>query len=519
MPERSPTFRNPVLAGSHPDPSICRVGDDFYVVTSTFEYFPGLPVHHSRDLVNWRLVGHVMNRAEQLDLDGIRSSGGLYAPTIRHRGGVFYVTCTLVDGTGPSGNFVVTATDPAGPWSDPVWLPDADGFDPSLLFDDDGRAWFCAAVPQDDEGHTAVWVQEFDPDAGALVGDRHVVWHGALRGARWAEAPHIYRIRGTYYLLTAESGTSTEHAVSVARSATVTGPYDGCPRNPVLTARHLGADADVVAAGHADLVETADGEWWAVLLGVRDGERGALGRETFLVPLDWDRDGWPVFGSGSGTVQLVERRPALTPHPWPARPATDSFDGAQLDITWSFLRTPREQWWDLSTRPGHLRLRLRPEILGDAANPAYVCRRVQDRDFLVTAALEFASLAPNECAGIGVVHGADDHVRVEVCGGPDRLVRVVRRRRAVDETVATAPIGPGPLRLAIEGRGPVHIARVADHGSAWRDIGVVDAAHLSYAMSGGFFGSMVGIFATSNGIASDSVADVDWFEYTAVRRP
>ncbi|HLS72415.1 MAG TPA: glycoside hydrolase family 43 protein, partial [Actinomycetaceae bacterium] len=294
------TVSNPVLPGCYPDPSICRVGEDFYLVTSTFEYFPGLPVFHSRDLVSWEQLGHVVDRADQLNFDGIASSGGLYAPTIRHHDGTFWVVCTLVDQQDESrgGNFLMTATDPAGPWSDPVWL-DAEGIDPSIFFDDDGRAWLHgtrrAREPQWHD-QTEVWVRELDLAQRELVGLEHVVWSGALRDAVWSEAPHLYKVAGTYYLVTAEGGTEFHHAVSVARANTVTGPYTGNPANPVLTHRHLGRGADIVGVGHADLVEDGDGRWWAVLLGMRTygGYHYNLGRETFLVPVTWEH-GWPVF--------------------------------------------------------------------------------------------------------------------------------------------------------------------------------------------------------------------------------
>ena len=266
---------NPVLPGFHPDPSICRVGDDFYLVTSSFEYFPGLPLQHSRDLVKWRLIGHVLDRPEQLNLDGVRSSGGLYAPTIRWHNGVFYVVCTLVDrpAGAPGGNFVVTATDPAGPWSDPVWLGEPESFDPSLMFDTDGSAWFCAARPEPTSpvtGGTEIWVQAFDVSALSLVGPQAVIWHGALVDAVWAEAPHLYRTPdGGVLLVIAEGGTAHDHAMTCARADRVTGPYRNYPRNPVLTHRHLGERYPVVGAGHVDLVEAADGTWWAVALAMR----------------------------------------------------------------------------------------------------------------------------------------------------------------------------------------------------------------------------------------------------------
>ncbi|HHE72603.1 MAG TPA: glycoside hydrolase family 43 protein, partial [Chloroflexi bacterium] len=284
------TFRNPILSGFYPDPSICRVGDDYYLVNSSFEYFPGLPIFHSRDLVHWRQIGHVLDRPEQLNLDGVRPSGGLYAPTIRYHAGTFYVTNTLVDGPGPKGNFIVTATDPAGPWSEPVWLDDAPGIDPSLFFDEDGRVWYVGnrhAFEGHYPGHCEIWLQELDLENMTLVGERYLLWDGALKGAVYAEGPHLYRVNDHYYLMIAEGGTGHDHAVTIARSDSITGPYYPNPRNPILTHRHLGQDYPIVGTGHADLVETQYGEWWMVALAMRpyDGYFYNLGRETFLIPV------------------------------------------------------------------------------------------------------------------------------------------------------------------------------------------------------------------------------------------
>jgi alpha-N-arabinofuranosidase len=509
---------NPILPGCHPDPSICRVEDDFYLVTSTFEYFPGLPVHHSRDLVRWRLVGHVLDRPSQLPLDGVRPSGGLFAPTIRHHRGTFYVACTLVGGGTRSGNFVVTAPHPAGPWSEPTWLEDADGFDPSLLFDEDGRAWFhaCRQVsPEAYFGETEVWLRELDLSTLALVGDEHVLWRGALRNVVWVEGPHLYRVGGRYLLLAAEGGTEHNHAVTVARADRVTGPYEGSRRNPVLTHRHLGRGHPVVGPGHADLVETSAGEWWAVLLAMRPygGYTYNLGRETFLVPVIWE-EGWPVFCPGVGQVPLELEGPALPAHPWPAEPARDDFDAPVLAAGWSQVRTPREECWSLSERPGHLRLRLRPESLADRAHPSFVGRPQQHMRFAARAALEFVPANEDECAGLVARLSEDFHLRLVGTLHGERVVRGVRRREGRDETLGEAPVAPGRVELAIEARGQDYELRVADRTGEWRTLVRVDGRFLSpSAAAGDFVGTHLGMYASSQGHPSDNHADFDWFEY------
>jgi len=486
------TFANPILPGSYPDPSICRVGADFYLVTSTFEWFPGLPVFHSRDLVHWRQLGHVLDRPEQLPLDGIRASGGLYAPTIRHHDGVFYVVCTLVDGTAQSGNFLVTATDPAGPWSQPYWLGEEDSFDPSLLFDDDGRVWFHAARPIDSAGHTEVWLRELDLEARKLAGTEYVIWRGALLGARWAEGPHLYRIGGFYYLLASEGGTFLEHAVSVARAREITGPYEGNPRNPVLTHRHLGAAHPIGSTGHPDLVQTPRGDWWAVLLAVRPGHN--LGRETFLTPVAWE-DGWPVMTG----VQQIETRPELPEHRWPARPGFDTFEDAELGPQWNLLRTPRERFWETGSG---LVLRLRPEPLTERGTPSLVARRLRHAHFAAFAALDFRPAAPNECAGLVLMQNDEHQIRFEISPGVARLIRG-------DEQLAEAAVESGLIRLAVEAHGQTYQFRLngTDAGPP------LDGSLLDHEQAGSFTGPYLGLYATSNGLPSTTTATFRHFDY------
>ena len=302
LPARTGTFRNPVLAGFHPDPSIVRVDDDYYLVNSSFGWYPGVPIFHSTDLVNWTQLGHVLDRPESLPVQGLGISRGVFAPTLRYRDGVFYMITTLVDA---GGNFYVTATDPAGPWSDPVWLPDVDGIDPSIFFDVDGRAYITNNGPPDYDplygGHRAIWIQEFDVAAGKTVGPRKVIVDGGVdleSKPVWIEGPHIYRVGDWYYLVAAEGGTGHEHSQVVFRSRDVFGPWEPGPRNPILTQRDLDPSRPfpVTTTGHADLVRTPAGDWWSVFLACRPYENDYYntGRETFLLPVTWS-DGWPMI--------------------------------------------------------------------------------------------------------------------------------------------------------------------------------------------------------------------------------
>lgn len=514
--------RNPVLAGCYPDPSVCRVGEDYYLVTSTFEYVPGLPVFRSRDLVSWAQIGHVVDRPGQLDYDGIASSGGLYAPTLRHHDGRFWLVCTLVDQQDPArgGNFLMTAEDAAGPWSDPVWLG-VGGIDPSILFDDDGRAWAHGTrlAPEPEwPDQTEVWVRKLDLARLALTGPEHVVWTGALRGAVWAEGPHLYRIDGRYYLLAAEGGTEFHHAVSVARAESVTGPYVGYRGNPVLSHRQLGHGADVVGVGHADLVQGPEGTWWAVLLGMRPygGFHHNRGRETFLVPVAWE-DGWPVFAPGAGRVPAVVDVPFTSPR----RPGLAQGSACGVvephDPRWTALRrlpaefaSPEGAGWALTVRP---------ETLAEAGTPAFLGVRQQHEDLDVRVTLR-ADLDPGEEVGLTVRQSERDHARAYLTVDDDgaRRVVVVHRRAGVDAVLAetTTGTGTGEVTLALTVRGQDYAVSLGRPEVGTPPLAVIDGRTLDSVATGGFLGLWLGVYATSNGRPTSSVVHVDRFEYVPV---
>lgn len=483
---------NPILPGCFPDPSICRVGEWHYLVTSTFELLPGMPVMRSRDLATWETVGHVLDRPGMVDLAGIRSSGGIFAPTIRHDGERFWIVTTLVDPDDPDrgGTFVVTADEAAGPWSDPVWI-DVAGIDPSLLFDDDGRVWMHGTrLVAEPEWHhqTEVWVRELDPEAGRLVGDEHVVWTGAVRGAVWAEGPHLLRIDGTCYLLAAEGGTAFEHAVCIARAEHPTGPFVGSPANPVLTHRQLGHGADVQAVGHADLVQAPDGRWWAVLLGTRpyDGHRHPLGRETFLCPVEW-QDGWPVFAPGIGRVPATVD---LDVEPEPGVWQPDSRSAGVVapgDPRWTTIRgfassfaTPLDDGWTL---------RATGDALDDAGTPAFLGVRQQHRELDVEVRVE--DVDDGAAAGLVIRQSEDDHVALLVeRHAHGASVRAVHRSAGRDSELGGVAVAAGPTRLGVSARGDDYRLLVDS-----TPLATVDARSLDTAPAGGFLGVWIGIAA------------------------
>jgi alpha-N-arabinofuranosidase len=394
--EQLKTFQNPVISGCFPDPSICRVGNDYYTVHSTFEYFPGVPVMHSKDLVHWRLIGYCLTRKSQLPLDKVRASGGIYAPTIRYHDGTFYMVTTNVDG---GGNFYVTAKNPAGPWSEPVWL-DSSGMDPSLFFDDDGKVYY---IRHEGQGDGYIAQRIFNLETGKLEGPLTKIWGGT--GGIWAEGPHMYKINGKYFLMISEGGTSYGHSVTVARSDSPWGPFESDPNNPILTHRNL-PNHPIQVVGHADMVETPDG-WWLVCLGVRPqgGRFHHIGRETFLAPVAFNKAGWPVVNK-NGTIELTMPAPKLPQHIWPKLPARDNFDSKTLALQWNYLRNPNQADYSLTERPGFLRLNGSAVTISDKDSPAFVGQRQTDFNCVASTLLEFDPNSENEEAGL-VVRGND----------------------------------------------------------------------------------------------------------------
>lgn len=516
------TFRNPILAGFYPDPSVCRVGEDYYMVTSTFEYFPGVPMFHSKDLVHWRQIGHVLDRPSQLNLDGIPASRGIYAPTLRYHEGVFYMITTLVERKpGARENFFVTATDPAGPWSDPYWLDDAPGIDPSLFFDDDGKVYYTGnRVPpsgQQYPKHMEIWLQELDLETKQLVGPKYSLWDGALKQAHAQEASHLYKVGGYYYLLIAEGGTGFTHAVTIARSESLTGSYEGCKRNPILTHRHLGKQHGIANVGHADLVQTQTGEWWMVCLASRPygGHYRNMGRETFLVSMDWEDD-WPLVNPGKGIIECEMPKPNLTEARWPVLPACDHFDAPALELRWNFIRTPRGEFWSLSERPGFLRLRLKPESISEVSNPSFVGRRQQDISYAVRTKLAFTPNAIKESAGLVLLQNQDYQYRLE-CGlnaDSQQEVRLVSRVAGEEKVLCSQNIIANNIYLRVEATGQSLRFDYGVEAEQWQPLASeIDGTILSTDTAGGFTGAYIGLFASSNGETSGNHADFDYFEY------
>jgi xylan 1,4-beta-xylosidase len=501
-------YRNPILPGFHPDPSICRVGDDFYLVTSSFEYFPGVPVFHSRDLVNWRQIGHCLTRDSQLPLKGARASGGIFAPTIRYHGGRFYMVTTDVTGIG---NFFVWTEDPAGEWSDPIPV-DQPGIDPSLFFDTDGRVYFASTQSATDPVSGGGFQSEIDITTGALLGPTRLLWRGT--GGQYAEGPHVFYRDGWYYVLLAEGGTEFGHMVTIARSRSIWGPFEPFPHNPILTHRSL--DTPLQSTGHSDLVEDGAGRWWLVFLACRHvgyPKRHHIGRETCLAPVEWPADGWPVVNGGKPVPLEVETdRPIGVPSP--DTPVRDDFDRDTLSLYWNFRRNPDPTAWSLTEKPGSLSLRCVAATLGEIASPAFLGRRQQHLTCTAQARLAFTPANPGDEAGLTVFMNEEYRVDLAITNRDGQ--RVALLRRCVGTLTAEPvllPLPEGDLTLEVRAEPEwYHFTVRPDTGEALA-LGKVETRHLSTEMAGGFTGVYFGMYATGNGTDSATRAAFDWFAY------
>lgn len=504
-------YLNPILAGFKPDPSIARAGDDYYIVASSFAYFPGLPLFHSTDLVNWEHIGHVVDRPSQLDYNGLGISRGIFAPTIRYHDGTFYVITTMVDG---EGNVLMTAPNPTGPWSDPIQLS-IGGIDPSMFFDDDGKVYVThnAGPPgePDYDGHRALWIQEYDPEAQQLVGPHELLVDKGTNPEEepiWIEAPHIFKVDGTYYLIAAEGGTGPNHSEVVFRSDSVRGPYEPYEENPILTQRHLDPNRPnpVATAGHADFVETPNGEWWSVFLATRPYAEGVYntGRETFMLPVNWTDDGWPVILERDETVPFVNDRPTLPQSEPPSVPSTGNFtvrtdfEADSLGPSWNFIRAPQETWHGLDN--GTLTIEPRSASIGSLDQPSFIGRRQQHTAATATTAMRYVPGDEGEKAGLAAFQNREYYYLLSVTRNDgETIVQLEKAAGGSASVIASAPVTPPentPIRLRIEADGGEYSFSYAASDDEWTLLKEnADGTILSTSEAGGFVGTYFGLYA------------------------
>ena len=521
-PLASDEFRNPILAGYHPDPSIVRVENDYYLVNSTFGFFPGIPVFHSRDLVNWTQIGNAIHRPEQLNFDD-RHLGqhGVYAPAIEHRDGTFYVINTCV---ACGGNFVVTAKNPAGPWSDPIWLPHIGGIDPSIFFDDDGKTYVVHHRDPENKrypAHTALWVMEVDPVSFAARSEDVMLVDGGEEApwpTEYIEGPHIYKVNGTYYLSAPGGGTGYRHGQLLYKSDKVFGPYEANPNNPVLTQFGLPDDRPhpVTATGHGDMFTTPNGDWWIVFLATRvydlatpprDPGRFHTGRETFMLPVTWE-NGWPKVVNKS-PVPYVVKKPQL-PADKPAPRAMsgnfslrEEFREAELGPHWLFVRTPREAWWQ--TGQGQLSLTPRSDRVGDKKQPSFIGRRLAHMKASFTTQMQFSPSSIDDEAGLLAIQNSEHYYAFALSqNAAGQAVLRVRKRSGqkeqprgetlIEQVIPLAKAAPVYLRVAVN-KGTMDFLYSLDNKKYSALINQVDSSSLTTMRAGGFTGAVVGMFA------------------------
>lgn len=534
--------KNPIMPGFYPDPSICAAGGDFYLINSTFAYFPGLPIMHSRDLVHWEQIGNAMHRESQLPLQGAGHSAGLFAPTIRCHEGRFYVICTNVS---HGGNYVVTAENPEGPWSEPRYIKGAEGIDPSLFFDEDGKCYYIGTRPNPEgckyNGDWYIWIQELDPRTMELTGEKRDVWNGAMRNVIWPEGPHLYKKDGYYYIMNAEGGTGPDHAVTVCRSRNIWGPYENNPCNPILTHRHLGKAYPIRYVGHADMIETTAGDWYMVMLAVRPKEGyTTMGRETFLAKVIWE-NGWPVVNPGIGMleetveVNLPEWNPVREEGSYTCRthgrncvPGSDReylfSQMEELGDEFLFLRNPQKGMCRLVKGEG-LHLRFGSRTLKEIASPSFAAVRQQHHSFMVQAALCTENLKGGKKAGLALIQSDRYQLRMEVSDG---LAEVILCENGEDRCVARKPVPEGELGLFLQVNGlsaavgvsalaGAESGRKADAGgeelTLVRDL---DIRSLSTEVSGGFVGCCIGLYAVAEGMETEEGALYRSLSYRAL---
>ena len=501
-------YKNPILPGFHPDPSICRVGKDYYMVNSTFEWFPGVPIYHSKDLVNWEQIGNILERPSQLMLKGdLDHSKGIYAPTIRYHAGLFYMITTAVHS---GGNFFVTAKNPRGPWSDPIWIKEANGIDPSLFWDENGDCWYTGAGRLSGanwEDENRIYIAKLDTKTGKFLTPKKELTSGHANNAKWTEGPHIYKIEDHYVLMVAEGGTALNHSITIHTSDKVDGPYTSHQINPVITHRNLGKNHPINTIGHGDLVQTQDGDWWAVTLGKRPNNGYMLARETFLVPVEI-QGGIPIFNPGIAQVLEEDRYPNLPFSPVPSTFGRDNFDGTKLKYHYACVRTPLTEWWEVAE--GNLKMKFNETSFTDKGNPSFWGRRIQNHEFITSTKLEFKPLKTNEEAGIMIYRTKSGFISLMRKG--DEIVLTSVKKGKATITKEKCKLTDLVLRIvAINGNA---YAYYGENEDSLNQIG--DGLPLSVVGdndNGGFNGPFVGIATSANGKKSKNIAKFDWFEY------
>ncbi|MES2673669.1 MAG: glycoside hydrolase family 43 protein [Pseudomonadota bacterium] len=529
-----PFITNPILKGFNPDPSIVCVKDVFYIATSTFEWFPGVQIHQSRDLINWQLMGQVLDRQSQLDMKGTPDSCGVWAPCLSYNKGIFYLVYSNVRSfDGPwkdTPNYLVTSNAIEGPWSQPVYLHSS-GFDVSLFHDINGQKWLVNMIVDHRQGKLfgGIQLQAWDEETQKLIGKSYKIFEGTELGC--TEGPHIYQRNGWYYLLTAEGGTDYRHSVTIARAKNIIGPYELHPENPIITASQQ-SHAHFQRTGHADFIETQQGDWYAVYLGSRPLmplQRCTLGRETLIEQIYWKND-WPYLATPDKTTRIHVPAPACVSFPFAPKEHIDHFNSPRLSPDWQSLRIPvDESWLSLAARPGHLRLYGR-ESLSSIHSQSLVARRLQSFNIEVACQLEFKPESFQQMAGLvcyyNTAHYFYFYVSVDDANASLNQLKIIvvnnnYTTEPVIEKISFSPVDPIYLKVKwIRDRLQFFYSH-SNKPDSWTSFGpLLDASILSddYVRDGGhqyraaFTGAFIGL--NCQDLSGDKIiADFDWFSY------
>jgi xylan 1,4-beta-xylosidase len=523
--EKTASIKNPILPGFNPDPSIIRVGDNYYIATSTFEWFPGVRIHHSKDLVHWRLLSHALTRTSQIDMTGDPSSGGIFAPCLSYHDGTYYLVYTDVKTRlrpyMDCHNYLVTTTDISGEWSEPVYL-NSSGFDPSLFHDDEGRKWLSGMMRDYRKGKPGmggIILQEYLEDEKTLTGEVYHIF--TTSGLGNTEGPHIYKRNGWYYLIVAEGGTGYKHAVTMARSKNITGPYEVHPENPVLTSADK-PGAELQRAGHADIIETRNGEWYMVHLCGRPlpgTDRCVLGRETAIQKVVWKDDGWLYMEHENNGPLVTVPGPGLPAHPWKSPPERDDFDDDTLRIQYQTLRLPlHKDAYSLTERPGFFRLKGRSSLCS-LHDQSLIARRQEAFRYTAATCLEFEPETFQHMAGLICIYNTENFYYARISCNENR-----------EKTIGIEAVNQGNRDYYLEDEIPIdgwvrcYLRVDVDYrdlqfsysrdNENWKKTGpVFDAGKLSDQYAGvGFTGAMVGI-CCQDLERRRKYADFDFFEY------
>lgn len=533
-------LKNPIIPGYYPDPSIIRVEDDFYLACSSFEMSPGLPIFHSKDLAHWEQIANAIGPENGFHMEKNCGVGGVMAPTLRYHKGTYYIINTNF---ADKGNYIITAKNPAGPWSKPHWLDDVPGIDASIFFDDDDKCYVMGTGDCWDNGagqmERGIWLAEFDIENFKLKSEPYTIFNSGLRNAPSPESPHIYHIGDYYYLMIAEGGTEHYHSVVVARSKELFSFFEGCPANPVLTHRHMGFTCPIINVGHADLVQLKDGSWYAVFLASRliDKKYKNLGRETFICPVVWERD-WPLFSPETGKVEWTYDGPeSLKECTYPEdNPRTD-FDSEKLPLKAVFWGIPKPDVWKIADSKLSLRCirqKLEDDIrpmtfdvqLSDDNYVAFVGERQCQINCVATCQMDFEPKA-QETAGMALVQAMNHQLHIErALSNGKQVLRAVVVTADYDlppyfpgfksvtnsKVVAEVPCDAKAIVLQLEIHGEEFIVKYGEDENNLTKLCDVDGGIINPEKVGCMTGTMIGMYATGNGEDVDNEAQFDWFE-------